>query len=105
MHPASPLLCFSSLNFSTLHKVGASRLSLSVTYRFSAFCVLFEFLHKLTEVVSHRGRGRQAEGQMVGVKESVKLHLCYENGSRWAQLSVLSVQPRHVEERREEVDV
>lgn len=35
------------------------------------------------------------EGRMVGAGEPVKLHLCYENGSRWAQLSV---QPQDVEQ-------
>lgn len=34
-------------------------------------------------------------GRMVGAKESVTLHLCYENGSGWAQLAV---QPQDVEE-------
>lgn len=34
-------------------------------------------------------------GRTVGAQESVKLHLCHENGSRWTQLSV---QPQDVEE-------
>lgn len=59
MHPAFKPLCFPSLNFSMLHKVGVAFLSLSFTYRLSAFCVFFDFLREVIEGASQRGRGRQ----------------------------------------------
>lgn len=76
-------------------KVGAALLSLRVTRRSSVFCALFGFPFTSWLRVSVTDGEDTLAGRMVGAKESVKLHLCYENGSRRAQLSV---QPRDIEE-------